>query len=65
MLGIAGVLSVLFGLLLVIFPGSGALSVVWLIGVYAITFGSAFIVLGLPGGVQQGEAEIRHAMQGA
>ena len=50
----------------VIFPGSGALSVVWLIGVYAITFGSAFIVLGFRlRGVQQGATEIRHAMQGA
>jgi uncharacterized membrane protein HdeD (DUF308 family) len=65
MLGIAGVLSVLFGVLLVIFPGSGALSVVWLIGVYAITFGITFIVLGFRlRGVEHDVTEIRHAVQG-
>jgi uncharacterized membrane protein HdeD (DUF308 family) len=37
--GIAGVLSVAFGLILVARPGAGALAVIWLIGFYAILFG--------------------------
>jgi uncharacterized membrane protein HdeD (DUF308 family) len=43
---LSGILSVVFGLLLVIFPGSGALAVVWLIGIYAILFGAGFVMLG-------------------
>lgn len=45
MLGIAGVLSVIFGVLLVIFPGAGILSILWLMGAYAIVFGVLTIVL--------------------
>jgi uncharacterized membrane protein HdeD (DUF308 family) len=36
---IAGVASIVFGLLLVWHPGAGALAVLWLIGTYAIAFG--------------------------
>lgn len=46
-IGIGGALSVLFGILLVAFPGAGALSVVWLIGVYALLFGLLNIGLGI------------------
>jgi uncharacterized membrane protein HdeD (DUF308 family) len=35
----SGVLSVLFGLGVLIVPGAGALAVVWMIGIYAILFG--------------------------
>jgi uncharacterized membrane protein HdeD (DUF308 family) len=35
----SGVLSAIFGLLLVIQPGAGALALVWLIGLYAVIFG--------------------------
>jgi len=45
LLGLAGVASILFGLILVIFPGSGALGLVWLIGIYAIVFGAALLGL--------------------
>jgi uncharacterized membrane protein HdeD (DUF308 family) len=45
MMILGGVLSILFGVLLVVFPGAGALSVVWLIGIYAIIFGISEIVL--------------------
>jgi uncharacterized membrane protein HdeD (DUF308 family) len=45
-LGIGGALSVLFGILLIIFPGSGALALLWLIGAYAVLFGSLLIALG-------------------
>jgi uncharacterized membrane protein HdeD (DUF308 family) len=41
----AGVLSVLFGLLLIVQPGAGVLAVVWLVGLYAIIFGVALLAL--------------------
>src|SRR6266851_5447504 len=42
---LAGVLSVLFGLLLVVQPGAGILAVVWLVGIYAVIFGIALLAL--------------------
>jgi len=45
LLGLAGVASIIFGLLLIIFPGAGALAVLWLIGIYAIIFGVVMLVL--------------------
>jgi len=47
LLGLTGVLSVVFGLLLIIFPGAGALTVVWLIGIYALVFGLLLVGLAL------------------
>jgi uncharacterized membrane protein HdeD (DUF308 family) len=44
---LSGALSVLFGVLLAVLPGAGVLSLVWLIGIYALVFGIALIVLGL------------------
>src|SRR5438270_6972165 len=41
----SGVLSVIFGILLVVQPGAGALAVVWLIGIYAVIFGVAMLAL--------------------
>jgi uncharacterized membrane protein HdeD (DUF308 family) len=46
LLAASGIISVLFGLFLVIRPGDGAIAVAWLIGLYAIIFGIALIVLG-------------------
>ena len=47
LLVVAGALSIVFGLILVIWPGSGAIGLVWLIGIYAIVFGIVLIGLAL------------------
>lgn len=43
MMVLSGLLSVVFGVLLVVFPSAGAVSLVWLIGAYAIFFGVLLI----------------------
>lgn len=45
-LALAGAASILFGIILVLFPAAGALSLVWLIGSFAIAFGAFLIILG-------------------
>src|SRR5262245_1974126 len=47
LLVLAGALSMLFGLGVLIFPGSGALALVWLIAIYAIAIGFVMIMLAL------------------
>ncbi|MFV8780993.1 HdeD family acid-resistance protein [Microbulbifer sp. SA54] len=42
---LAGVISVLFGLALLVSPGAGALALLWLIGGYAILFGLILVWL--------------------
>jgi uncharacterized membrane protein HdeD (DUF308 family) len=44
MLIISGLLSILFGVVLFAFPGAGAVSLVWMIGIYAVVFGIAMII---------------------
>jgi uncharacterized membrane protein HdeD (DUF308 family) len=46
LLALAGVLSVAFGILLIVRPGEGAIAVVWAIGLYAVVFGVALLALG-------------------
>jgi uncharacterized membrane protein HdeD (DUF308 family) len=43
-LALAGILSVLLGVLLAILPGVGLLSLVWVIGIYAIVYGVVLII---------------------
>ena len=47
LLALSGVLSVVVGIILLIWPGSGAVGLVLLIGAYAVVFGIALIGLGL------------------
>lgn len=43
---LGGILSIIFGLILFAYPRTGALSMIWVIGIYAIIFGIALIMLG-------------------
>ncbi|MFH0351768.1 MAG: HdeD family acid-resistance protein [Chromatiales bacterium] len=45
LLGLSGIASVVFGILLVGFPGAGALTVLWIIGAYSILFGILLMIL--------------------
>jgi uncharacterized membrane protein HdeD (DUF308 family) len=47
LLALGGVVSVVFGVFLIVRPGEGAIAVIWAIGVFAIVFGVALIGLGL------------------
>jgi uncharacterized membrane protein HdeD (DUF308 family) len=46
LLGLAGLLSIVFGTLVLLFPGPGALALVWLIAVWAIAIGILLIAAG-------------------
>ena len=41
----SGLLSVVFGILLLVQPAAGALALVWLIGLYAVIFGVGLLAL--------------------
>ena len=43
-LGLAGLFSIIFGLILLVHPGAGLLAVLWLVGIYAIVFGVSLLV---------------------
>ena len=45
MLILSGVVSVLFGVIVLIAPGTGALGLIWAIGAYSIVFGISFVAL--------------------
>jgi uncharacterized membrane protein HdeD (DUF308 family) len=65
-LAIAGIVSILFGLYVIIFPGPGLLSVLWLIAVFAIAFGISLIGLGwrLRGIFEQAKRQGEYAERG-
>ena len=44
-LGLSGLASIIFGIVLFLFPGAGALALVWVIGAYAILFGALLVYL--------------------
>ncbi len=63
LLVLAGILSVIFGLLLLIMPGAGALAVAWMIGSYALLFGILRLVLAFRLRGMKG-SELRQGMGG-
>jgi uncharacterized membrane protein HdeD (DUF308 family) len=46
-LGLMGLLSVVFGLAVLIAPGAGALALIWVIGAYAVVFGILMVALAI------------------
>jgi uncharacterized membrane protein HdeD (DUF308 family) len=44
LIGLAGIVSVAFGILLLARPGAGLLSILWLLGIYALVFGVILVV---------------------
>jgi len=44
---IGGVLSILFGVLVLIWPDAGLVSIIWIIGIWAIVWGITLIILGV------------------
>lgn len=46
LMGLGGALSVLFGVILGFLPGAGLVTLVWLVGIYALILGAALIMLG-------------------
>jgi uncharacterized membrane protein HdeD (DUF308 family) len=44
---IGGALAILFGILVLIRPGAGLVSIIWIIGIWAIVWGITLIVLGV------------------
>jgi len=46
LLVVSGILSIVFGILLVIWPAAGLMTMAWLIGTYALIFGILLIWLG-------------------
>jgi uncharacterized membrane protein HdeD (DUF308 family) len=47
LLALSGVISLLFGGLLIAAPGDGALAVIWIIGFYALLAGATYVAVGL------------------
>ena len=42
---LSGAVSILFGILLIVLPGPGAISIIWLLGSYALLFGILTLML--------------------
>jgi uncharacterized membrane protein HdeD (DUF308 family) len=60
LLVLGGIASIVFGVLVAMFPGAGALSVLWLIGLFAIVFGALAVGLSLRLRSLQRTRQLRH-----
>lgn len=65
LLALAGLLSVVFGVLVLLFPPAGALAIVTLIGGYSVVFGVLLIALGVRLHGWKGGENVHGALQGA
>jgi uncharacterized membrane protein HdeD (DUF308 family) len=59
-MGVGGLLSVVFGILLIAFPGDGLVSLVWLVGLWAVVFGISS--LGLAYDLRQINKAVKHGL---
>jgi len=57
-----GVISVVFGIALVAYPGSGILAIVWTLGIFAIFSGSSMLVAAFR--LNQGASAVKNAIGG-
>ena len=69
LLGLAGVLSIAFGILIAVYPASGALAILWLIGIYALAVGLAELVYAFrmhqtESMVKQAESTVKQTLEG-
>ncbi len=58
MLMASGIISVVFGILLLVWPHLGLLALVWLIGIYAIVYGIIHLALASTGGAARKAAAV-------
>jgi uncharacterized membrane protein HdeD (DUF308 family) len=67
LLGLAGLASVAFGVYFAVYPGSGALALVWTVGLFAIAAGIALIVGGVKfrNGVEELSEPVERALAAA
>ena len=56
---LGGILSVLFGVLLAVLPGVGILSLIWLIGAYAVAFGVLLLITAFQVRGRDNQREVR------
>ncbi len=47
LLALSGLLSIILGILIAVYPGAGIVGVTWMIGIYAILFGITMLALAL------------------
>lgn len=47
LMGLAGVASLILGILMLVSPSAGALALAWMVGIYALVFGILMLTLGL------------------
>lgn len=46
-MGLFGLISIIFGIIMIAFPGAGAIALIWVIALYAIAIGVTAIIFGL------------------